>query len=43
MYKHSRPSVIVKSNTLVKNIINVVENEYLNPFDEALDDSKFTI
>ena len=35
IYKHSRPTEIVKSNRMVLKVIDL--NEYLDPFDEALD------
>ena len=40
VYKPSRPTQIVKSNTITSNAINVVTNEYSNPFDQELDPGK---
>ena len=39
-YKPLRPSQILKSESLVGKVQAALENEYLNPFDTALDQSK---
>ena len=39
-YKPLRPSQILKSESLVEKVQTVLENEYLNPFDTALEKSK---
>ena len=40
MYTPLRPSQILKSEKLVSNIVKVLKEEYLNPFDESLDKMK---
>ena len=40
VYKAIRPTEIVRSNELTSAVINVLENDYLNPFDEELDTNK---
>ena len=37
VYKPLRPSQILKSERFVSNIINVLKEEYVNPFDSKLD------
>ena len=37
IYKPLRPSQILKSERFVSNIINVLKEEYVNPFDSNLD------
>ena len=37
VYKALRPSHILKSEQLVEKLINVMTEEFLNPFDESLD------
>ena len=39
-YKPIRNSEIIKSEENLANVIHVLNNEYLNPFDEALDKDK---
>ena len=36
-YKSNRPSQILKSEKFVENIMNVMTEEYINPFDESLE------
>ena len=38
-YKHLRPSEIIRSEKKVRKIINVLTNEYINPFDISEDNS----
>ena len=40
VYKPSRPTEIVKSNTMVSKVMNVLEHEYINPFDKDIDPKK---
>ena len=40
IYKPTRPNEIVKSNNLTLAVINVLRNEYINPFDKDLNPSK---
>ena len=37
IYKPLRPSQILKSEVMVKNVVNVLSSEYINPFDSGLD------
>ena len=39
-YKPLRPSQILKSEKVVTNVINVLTEEYINPFDPIIDSSK---
>ncbi|KAG1685941.1 hypothetical protein GQR58_008889 [Nymphon striatum] len=36
-YKSNRPSQILKSENFVENIMNIMTEEYINPFDESLE------
>ena len=41
MYKPLRPSQILRSEEMVKNIVSVLSNEYINPFGSDLDKDQF--
>ena len=40
VYKSLRPSEIIKSEKKVQRIVNVLKEEYINPFSRELDKSK---
>ena len=37
MYKPLRPSQILRSEEMVKNVVSILSNEYTNPFGSDLD------
>ena len=39
-YKHTQPSQILPSESRTSNAVAVLENDYVNPFDIALDGTK---
>lgn len=41
-YKSNRPSQILKSEKFVENIMNVMTEEYINPFEDSLEKIVFT-